>query len=106
MNEYYYVYHKETDEQAFRLQDGEFEGVVWKYNEVKFPLEGVDLEDIPEIPLTFQYEVLYNINGVIDESSVERFDEVIGDILMNVIEEGLEHDQIQIRNDDIKQSDL
>ena len=23
MNEYYYVYHKETDEQAFRLQDGE-----------------------------------------------------------------------------------
>ena len=23
LNEYYYVYHKETDEQAFRLQDGE-----------------------------------------------------------------------------------
>ena len=105
MDDYHYVYHRETDEQAFRLQSGEFEGVVWKYNEVKFPLEGVDLEEIPEIPLTFEYEVLYNISGVVDEESVERFDKVIGDILMNVIEEGLEHDQIKIRNNDTEQLD-
>jgi len=54
--------------------------------------------------------VLYNKDGIVNEKSHERFNKVIGDILMNVIDEGIEHDQIKInqqdRNDDSKQSSL
>ena len=94
MDDYHYVYHKETDEQAFRLQGGDL----------------VEPDMMVEIPLTFQYEVLYNKDGIVNEKSHERFNKVIGDILMNVIDEGIEHDQIKInqqdRNDDSKQSSL
>ena len=115
MHDYHYVYHKETDEQAFRLQAGEFEGVVWAYRDVKMPLhdeEGnrIDLEKVESIPLTFSYDVLYNKEGVVNEDSLERFNSVLGDIIMTVLDEGLEEDQIEIGtevgNDDTEQSDL
>ena len=115
MDDYHYVYHKETDEQAFRLQGGEFEGIVYTYKNIHFPIyddngDMVDPDMMVEIPLTFQYEVLYNKDGIVNEKSHERFNKVIGDILMNVIDEGIEHDQIKIneqdRNDDSKQSSL
>ena len=118
MHDYHYVYHKETDEQAFRLQAGEFEGVVWAYRNVKLPIydpEGnkLDLEKVEVIPLTFEYEILYNKNGLVNEDSLDRFNKTVGDILMTVLDEGMEHDQIQIgtsddtenRKDDTEQSD-
>ena len=115
MHDYHYVYHKETDEQAFRLQAGEFEGVVWNFRDVKLPIHDEDgnrlnLEEVETIPLTFSYDVLYNKDGRVNEDSLERFNSVLGDILMTVLEEGLEHDQIEIGteagNDDTEQSDL
>ena len=65
MHDFHYVYHKETDEQAFRLQEGEFGGVVWTYRDVKLPINDEDgnrlnLEEVETIPLTFRYDVLYN----------------------------------------------
>ncbi len=100
MNRYHYVYHKDTDEQAFRLQEGEFEGVVWNFKDVKMPLDDkegnrIKLEEVEHIHLTFGYDLLYNDN-VVNEKSIERFNQVIGDILMNVIDEGIEHDQIKV----------
>ena len=115
MHDYHYVYHKETDEQAFRLQAGEFEGVVWAYRNVKLPIydpEGnrLDLEKVEVIPLTFEYEILYNKDGRVNEDSLEKFNSVLGDILMTVLEEGLENDQIKIGTEvgtnDTEQSDL
>jgi hypothetical protein len=114
MDNYHYVYHKETDEQAFRLQEGKFEGVVWNYSNVKLPIhdengELLSPEEVESIPLTFEYEILYNKNGVVTEDNHKEFEFVIGDILMNVIEEGLEHDQITVdpenRNKDSEQLD-
>lgn len=115
MHDYHYVYHKETDEQAFRLQAGEFEGIVWAYRDVKMPIhdeEGnrLNLEEVETIPLTFSYDVLYNKDGRVNEDSLERFNSVLGDILMTVLEEGLEHDQIEIGTEvgtnNTEQSDL
>ena len=115
MDNYHYVYHKETDEQAFKIHEGEFEGVVYTYKNVHFPIyddngEVVDPEMMVEIPLTFHYEVLYNKDGVVNDKSYDRFDKVLGDILMNVIDEGLAHDQIKIndqdRHNDPQQSSL
>jgi len=115
MHNFHYVYHKETDEQAFRLQEGEFEGVVWTYTHVRLPLEDenghrLNLEEVEKIPLTFKYKVLYNKDGLVNEETVEKFSDVIGDILMTVIEEGLENDKITVdtenRNQNSEQLDL
>ena len=110
MHDYHYVYHKETDEQAFRLQAGEFEGVVWNFRDVKLPIHDKDgnrlnLEKVESIPLTFSYDVLYNKDGLVNEYSLDRFNTVLGDILITVLDEGLAHDQIEIGTDDTEQSD-
>jgi hypothetical protein len=55
--------------------------------------------------LTFSYDVLYNKDGLVNEYSLDRFNTVLGDILMTVLDEGLEHDQIEIGTDDTEQSD-
>ena len=57
----------------------------------------IDPKDAAEIPLTFGYDVLYNPTD--EEVITEEFLSVIGDILLNVIDESLEHDQIQINTE-------
>ena len=112
MHDFHYVYHKETDEQAFRLQAGKFEGVVWTYRDVKLPINDEDgnrlnLEEIDTIPLTFRYDVLYNKDGVVNEDTLDEFNRVVGDILMTVLDEGLEDEVSEkIGNDDTEQSDF
>ena len=64
------------------------------------------MEEVETIPLTFSYDVLYNKDGLVNEDSLDRFNIVLGDILMTVLDEGLEHDQIEIGTDDTEQSDL
>ena len=95
---YHYVTHKETDEQGYRIAEGKFAGVVWQYENVKLPMyndEGlmIDPERAEEIPLTFEYEVLYNPTD--EDLSTGEFDAVVGDILLNIIDESLENDRIQ-----------
>ena len=35
---YHYVTHRDTEEQAYRINEGKFSGVVWLYDNVKFPI--------------------------------------------------------------------
>ena len=97
-NRFNYVYHTDTDTRAYRIQEGKFDGCVWVYREVKMPAIDVPLEEAEEIPLTFRYELLYNKEGVVDEDNVDEFRDLIGDILLTLIEEGLEHDQVRINS--------
>ena len=100
---YHYVTHRDTEEQAYRINEGKFSGVVWLYANVKFPIyndlgEVVSPEDADKIPLTFDIDVLYNPT---DEDLTDgEFQETVGDILLNIIEESLEHDQIEFRTND------
>ena len=95
---YHYVTHKESDTEGYRVAEGPFSGVVWLYRNVKLPMyndEGlmIDPERAEEIPLTFEYEVLYNPTD--EDLSTGEFDAVVGDILLNIIDESLENDRIQ-----------
>ena len=95
---YHYVTHKETDEQGYRIAEGKFAGVVWQYENVKLPMyndEGLmmDPEQAEEIPLTFDYEVVYNPTD--EDLSTGEFGATVGDILLNLIDESLENDRIQ-----------
>ena len=109
---YYYVTHKDTEQQGYRMGESKFAGVVWNYRDVKFPMytdEGVmlDPDRAEEIPLTFEYEVLYNPTD--ENLTTGEFAEIVGDILLNIIDESLESDQIEFntenRNNDTEQSD-
>ena len=106
---YYYVTHKDTDQQGYRMGEGKYAGVVCNYRDVKFPMyteEGVmlDPERAAEIPLTFEYEVLYNPTD--ENLTTGEFAAAVGDILLNIIDESLDSDRIEFntenRNDDTK----
>ena len=94
-----YVVHQPTDQDAILLEEGEFEGVVSAVTNVKFPMYKddeslVSLEEAENIPLTFDYDILYNKENKWHEESKDRFLDVIGNILFDIIEEGLDNDRI------------
>ena len=100
-----YVVHQPTDQDAILLQDGEFEGIVCAITNVKFPMykdDGslVSLEEAEKIPLTFDYDILYNKENKWHEESKGRFTDIIGDILFNIIDEGLQNDQLSFNTED------
>ena len=106
---YYYVTNKETNQQAYRMGEGKFSGIVWTYHNVKFPMYTdedvmVDLSKAEEIPLTFDWEVLYNPTD--EELSTGEFEATVGDILMNIIDESLKNDTVKNRTDDSNESDI
>ena len=94
-----YVVHQPTDQDAILLEEGEFEGVVSAVTNVKFPIYKEDgttmnLEEAENIPLTFDYDILYNKENKWHEESQGRFLDTIGNILFDIIEEGLDNDRI------------
>ena len=106
---YYYVTNKETNQQAYRIGEGKFSGIVWTYHNVKFPMYTdedvmVELSKAEEIPLTFDCEVLYNPTD--EDLSTGEFEATVGDILMNIIDESLKNDTVKFRSDDTDESDI
>ena len=100
-----YVVHQPTDQDAILLQEGEFEGVVCTVTNVKFPMykdDGslVNLEEAEKIPLTFEYDILYNKENKVEDESRDRLCDILGNILFNIIEEGLDNDQLSFNTED------
>ena len=100
-----YVVHQPTDQDAILLQEGEFEGVVCTVTNVKFPIYKEDgttlnLEEAENIPLTFDYDILYNKENKVEDESRNRLSDVLGNILFDIIEEGLDNDQISFNTED------
>ena len=100
-----YVVHQPTDQDAILLEEGEFEGVVSAVTNVKFPIykeDGttVNLEEAEKIPLTFDYDILYNKDDKWNSESRVRFTDIIGNILFDIIEEGLDNDRISYNAED------
>ena len=99
MDKWTYVVHQPTDQDAILLEEGEFEGVVSAVTNVKFPMykdDGslISLEEAEKIPLTFDYDILYNKDNKWHEESRDRLSNIIGDILFDIIEEGLDNDRL------------
>ena len=99
---YNYVEHKKTKVPAFKITEGKYDGTVWNYKKVKMPLYGdddnmIDLEEVEHLVLTFEYDVLYNPTD--EDLKSDEFRNVIGDILLEVIDASLEHDQIKFNTE-------
>ena len=100
---YHYVTHRDTEQQAYRINEGKYSGIVWQYENVVFPVydeegNGIKPAEAAQIPLTFNCKVLYNPTD--EDLSTGEFEQAIGDILINIIEESLENEQIKFRTDD------
>ena len=75
------------------IKEGKFAGVVYKYGKVGFGDENPDGTK----PLQFQYDIVDN-NGIQREQFGEDFFTLIGDILVEVIEEQANNEPVDRKN--------
>ena len=82
-DKFVYVTTKEQDQTCIGIKGGKFAGVVYKYGKVSF---GKEEDENGNLPLQFQYDIVDN-NGIQREQFGEEFFKLIGDILVEVMEE-------------------
>ena len=82
MSEYSFVNRKGDDQTSIRIENGRFENVIYNYGRVSIPQE--DNED-GTMPFRFEYNILDNAS-IPREEFDEEFFTIIGDILVDIIE--------------------
>ena len=92
-DKFVYVTTKEQDQTLIGIKEGKFAGVIYKYGKVSF---GEDNPDGTK-PLQFQYEIVDN-NGIQREQFGEEFFKLIGDILVEVMEEQIKDEPVDRKN--------
>ena len=112
MYNYDWIENKETNESALKFKEGPYEDIIFIFKDSKVILKNedgspLDLETAEEIPIDFQYEVLYNPEDR-DVLTLD-FKNAIGDIFMEILYDSVKNDSYRLtdedRNDDTKQSD-
>ena len=93
-----WVTRKEDKQASLRISEGKFEGVVYSYGKVVLPVEQ-KINDEGDLPFKFEYSILDNAN--IDRKEFgEEFFTIIGDILVDIIDEQLQEENLEYRSDD------
>ena len=93
-----WVTRKEDKQASLRISEGKFEGVVYSYGKVVLPVEQ-KINDEGDLPFKFEYSILDNAN--IDRKEFgEDFFTIIGDILVDIIDEQLQEENLEYRSDD------
>ena len=88
---YAFAQRKGDDFSCLKILDGQYEGIIYKYNEVKFSQTE---NENGEIPLKFTYDVMTNPND--EDVKSEDFRNYIGDILVECVDEQLQNGKLQI----------
>ena len=78
-----YVESKSQAQTCIGIKGGKFAGVVYKYGKVSFAKEE---DKNGNLPLQFQYDIVDN-NGIPREEFDDEFFNLIGDILVEVMDE-------------------
>ena len=92
-DKFVYVESKSQDQTCIGIKGGKFAGVVYKYGKVSF---GEDNPDGTK-PLQFQYDIVDN-NGIPREQFDDEFFNLIGDILVEVMEEQTKDEPVDRKN--------
>ena len=88
---YVFAQRKEDDFSCIKLLEGKYEGIIYKYDQVKFSTtENAD----GQLPLKFTYDIMVNPNKEDVESN--DFRNYIGDILVECVEEQLKNGTFNI----------
>ena len=93
-----WVTRKEDKQASLRISEGKFEGVVYSYGKVVLPVEQ-KMNDEGDLPFKFEYSILDNAN-IDREEFGEDFFTIIGDILVDIIDEQLQEENLEYRSDD------
>ena len=93
-----WVTRKEDKQASLRISEGKFEGVVYSYGKVVLPVEQ-KINDEGDLPFKFEYSILDNAN-IDREEFREDFFKIIGDILVDIIDEQLQEENLEYRPDD------
>ena len=88
---YAFAQRQGDDFSCIKIMDGQFEGIIYKYNNVKLSqTENAD----GELPLKFTYDIMANPNN--EDIKSTDFRNYIGDILVEVMEEQLKNGTFNI----------
>ena len=88
---YAFAQRKEDDFSCIKLLEGRYEGIIYKYDQVKFSTtENAD----GQIPLKFTYDIMTNPNK--EDVKSDDFRNYIGDILVECVEEQLKNGTFNI----------
>jgi len=90
---YVFAQRNEDDFTCIKIVDGQYEGVIYKYDKVAFEPKPLDSGDIP---LRFTYDIMVNPKKVDVEST--NFKNYIGDILIEVVEQQLKEGKIKFND--------
>ena len=90
-DKFVYVESKSQDQTWIGIKGGKFAGVVYKYGRVSF---GKEEDENGNLPMQFQYDIVDN-NGIPREQFNDEFFNLIGDILVEVMDE-----QTKVTKDD------
>ena len=81
-DKFVYVESRSQDQTCIGIKGGKFAGVVYKYGKVSFGEENDD----GHLPLKFEFDILDN-NLIPKEEFGEDWSDLIGDILVDIIDE-------------------
>ena len=88
---YIFAQRQGDDFSCIKLLEGQYEGIIYKYDQVKFSTtENAD----GQIPLKFTYDIMANPNK--EDVKSDDFRNYIGDILVECVEEQLNNGTFNI----------
>jgi hypothetical protein len=89
---YTFVSQENEDFASVMIKDGKFKDVIYNYGKVSIPKEDNVNED-GTLPFRFEYTIIDNV-GISRDNFGEDFFILIGDILVDIIDEQSEEDSI------------
>lgn len=73
-----------------------FQGVIYKYTKVSIP-NPEEMKDKRDLPLRFEYDIV-DSNSLPKEWFAEEFNTLIGDILVDILEDQVREGKVQFAN--------
>ena len=89
---YMFVSQENEDFASIMIKDGKFKDVIYNYGKVSVP-EEKNLNEDGTLPFRFEYTIIDNV-GIPRENFGEDFFTLIGDILVDIIDEPSEEDDV------------
>ena len=97
-NNFMFVSQKDAKFASVMIKDGKFKDVIYNYGKVSIPEED-NLNEDGTLPFRFEYTILDNV-GIPREEFGEEFFILIGDILVEIIDEQLEEENLEYSPND------
>ena len=87
-----FVSREDEDFASIMIKDGKFKDVIYNYGKVSIPEED-NLNEDGTLPFSFEYTIIDNV-GIPRENFGEDFFTLIGDILVDIINEQSEKNDV------------